>query len=77
MSCRVERRTIKQLIDEHKVVLDGLLVHLAEIAPTYPNESIQEFKDQGGIGVGLGDRGEVEVLVPDVQEGRRAQRDDG
>lgn len=69
--------TVEQLVDEHEVVLNGLLVELAKVAPPQLDEAVEELEDQGGIGVALGDGDEVDVLVLDVAEGGAAEGEDG
>lgn len=43
--------TIKQLIDENKVVLHALFVEFAKVAPRNGNESIDELENKGGGGI--------------------------
>lgn len=69
--------TIEQLIDEHKVGLDGLLVKLAKVRSADIDDSIAKFKHQGRIRVPLCERNNVQVLVSDVEEGGRTEGDDG
>jgi hypothetical protein len=70
-------RTIEQLVDQGKVVLDGLLVQPAKVAAAEGNDLVAEFKDERCRDVGFGDSSEIEVLVPDVEEGGRSEGDDG
>lgn len=71
------QRTIQQLIDEHKVVLDGLLVKLAKVPLSQLDQPVEELKDQRGIGVALGDGHQVDVFVLDMAKGRASERQDG
>lgn len=90
-------RTVEQLIDEDKVVLDALLVELAKVGARDGHEPVDEFEHQGGRGVGswgrrgnsslrsapivsldpprgvkyaLGHSEDIDVVDPDVEEGR-------
>lgn len=74
---RLEGFTIQQLVDQHKVVLDGLLVKLAKVPLSQLNQPVEELKDQRGIGVALGDGNEVNVFVLDMAESCASQRQDG
>ena len=69
--------TIQQLVNKHKVVLDGLLIELPKIPSPQPNQPIQEFKHQRSIGIALGDSDQVDVLMLDMAEGRGAESEDG
>lgn len=68
---------VEQLVDEDKVVLDGLLVELAEVAAAELDQAVEELEDEGGIGVALCDGDQVDVLVLDMAEGGAAQGQDG
>ena len=70
-------RTIKQLVNQDKVVLDSLLVKLSKVAATQLDQAIEELEDESGIGVALGDGDEVDVFVLDMAEGGAAERQDG
>jgi hypothetical protein len=112
-----EARTVEELIDEDKVVLDALFVQLAKVGARDRDEAVDELEDEGGRGVGpsaggarrrereavervrqprsglrriraaddrkqsgmsaLGDGEDVDIVDPDVEEGGRAERDDG
>jgi len=69
--------TIEQLVDQHKVVLDGLLVKLGKVAAAQLDQAVEKLEDEGGVGVALGDGHQVDVLVLDMAEGGAAQRQDG
>ncbi len=71
------RRTVEQLVNQHKIVLDGLLVKLPEVAASQLDQSVEELKDKGSIGVTLGDCHQVNVLVLDMAEGGAAEGEDG
>src|SRR4051794_40683900 len=72
-----EEHTIEKLVDQHKVVLDSFLVKLAKVATAELDQAVQELKDEGGIGVALGDGHEVDVFVLDMAKGGAAQGQDG
>jgi hypothetical protein len=69
--------TVQQLVDEHKVVLDRLLVKLAKVAPPQLDEAVEELKDERRVRVALGHRHQVDVLVLDMAERGAPQRQDG
>ena len=71
------RRTIEQLINEDKVVLDSLLVELGKVGATQLDQTIQKLKDQSSIGVALCDGNNEDVLVLDMAEGGRTKSQDG
>lgn len=71
------QRTVQQLVDQHKVVLDGLLVKLAKVPLSQLDQPVEELKDQRGIGVALGDGHQVDVFVLDMAKGRAPERQDG
>jgi hypothetical protein len=68
---------VKQLIDQHEVVLDGLLVELAKVGLAQRNQTIYKLEDQSGIGVALGNGNQVDILVLDMAEGGGAEGEDG
>lgn len=72
-----EKPTIQQLVDQHEVVLDGLLVKLAKVPLSQLDQPVEELKDQRGIGVALGDGHQVDVFVLDMAKGRASERQDG
>ena len=45
------RRTVNKLIDDYKVVLDGLLVDLAEVRLADRVQAVAKLEDKCGIGV--------------------------
>jgi hypothetical protein len=45
------KRTVYQLINQHKIVLDTLFVYLAKVTPRNIDEFVAEFEDEGGVGV--------------------------
>jgi len=63
---------VEQLVDEHKVVFDVLLVDLAEIRLHDLREPYEELEYHGTVDVLLGDRGQPDVGPADVEE-RRAR----
>lgn len=69
--------TIEKLVDEHKVILDCLFIEFPEIPLPQAHKPIQEFKHERCIGVTLGHRHNVNVLMFDMAEGGRAQGEDG
>ncbi len=73
----VFKLTIKQFIDKHKIVLDGLFIEFSKIALPQSNQAVQEFEDQCSVGIALCDCHEVDVFVFDMAEGGRAQCEDG
>lgn len=123
-SAEQRRRTVEQLVDEHKVVLDALLVELAKVGARDGHEAVDELEHERGRGVGpgteaskggggprrvsprafsssprrptrraadvtakpgaggegrdaLGHGEDIDVVDADVEERRRAERDDG
>jgi hypothetical protein len=48
-------RTIEELVDEDKVVLDAVFVELAEVAAPNLDDAVAELEDEGRRGVGLAD----------------------
>ena len=54
-------RTVKQLVDEHEVVLDVLLADLAEVGRHDVAHLVQELKHHGGVDVLLGDGRQPDV----------------
>ena len=44
-------RTINELVDQHEVVLDCLLVNFPEVRLGDGDESVAELKDKGRIGI--------------------------
>ena len=71
------RNTIEQLVNEDKVVLDGLLVKLPKVAATELDEPVQELEHESCIRIALSNGDKVDVLVFDMAEGRAAQCQDG
>lgn len=67
------RNTIKQLINEHEVILHGILIEFAEIPLSQRDKPIQEFKDNSSISIALRHRRDIDVLVLDMAEGGRAK----
>jgi hypothetical protein len=51
-SSNSRRRTINELIDEHKVVLHALLVDLAEVRLGNPIEAIKILEHKSSVGIG-------------------------
>ena len=70
------KHTIQQLIDQHEILLHGLLIKLAKIRPPQRDQLPEDLKHQRGIGIALRHRDEVYILVFDVAEGRGAQGQD-
>lgn len=68
--------TIEQLVNQYEVVLNGFFVEFPEVALAQHNQPVEELEDQGGIGIALGHGYQVDVLVLDMAEGRRAQGQD-
>lgn len=69
--------TVQELVNEHEVVLNSILVELAEIPLTQANETVEKLKDNSCVGVAFGHRRDVDVLVLDMAESGRAKRQDG
>lgn len=61
--------TIEQFVNEHKVILHGLLVELAEVALAQQDKPVEELEDQRGIGIALSHCDYVDVLVFDMAKG--------
>lgn len=68
--------TIKQLVDEDKIVLDSFFVKFPKIALPQRDQAVEEFEDQGSISIALGDCHEIDVFMFDMAEGGRAQCED-
>lgn len=60
---------IQQLVDQHKVVFDSLLVEFAKISLPQAYQAVQELEDEGGIGIALGDGDQIYIFVLDMAEG--------
>lgn len=54
---------VQQLIDDHEVVADGLLLCFLEVAFEDVHEGVQEAEDHDGVVVLLGDGDQVEIVV--------------
>lgn len=61
-------RTIEQLVDEHKVVLDVLLADLAKVGRHDVAHLVQELEHHGGVDILLGDGRQPDVGALDVEE---------
>lgn len=70
-------RTIEQLVDQDKVVLNGLLVELGKVGATQLDQAVQELEDQSGIGVALCDGDNEDVLMLDMAECGGPKSQDG
>lgn len=68
---------VQQLVDEHEVVLDILLVDLAEVRLHHLREPDEELEHHGAVDVLLGDRGQPDVGSADVEERRARDVGDG
>lgn len=68
--------TVEQLVDQHEIVLDGFFVEFPKIALPQHNEPVEELEDQCGIGIAFGNSYQVDILMLDMAEGRRAQGQD-
>lgn len=67
---------VQQLVDKHEVVLDVLLVDLAEVRLHDLREPDEELEHHGAVDVLLGDGGQPNVRAADVEErGARNVRD--
>ncbi|TLS25157.1 hypothetical protein PpBr36_07934 [Pyricularia pennisetigena] len=64
------------LVDKHKVVLDGLLVKLAKVAPPELDKAVEELKDESSVRIALGNSHEVDVLVLDMAKSSASERQD-
>lgn len=61
--------TIQQLINQDKIILDALLIHLPKIRPSNPiDQPIQKLKHKRRIRIDLCDGNNVDVLAFDVEE---------
>ena len=69
--------TIQQLINQYKVILNRLLIKLAEIPPTQDDKTVEKLQDQGCIGVALGHGDQTDILVLNMSECGRAQSQNG
>jgi hypothetical protein len=69
--------TVQQFVDKYEIVLDGLLVKLPKITLSQRNQAVQEFEDQGSVGIAFGDCHEINIFVLDMAEGCGAQGEDG
>lgn len=61
---------VKQLVDEHKVVLDVLLGHLAEVLRHHIDHAVQELEHHNGIDVGPGHGAQPDAAALHVEEAR-------
>jgi hypothetical protein len=70
-------RTVEQLIDQDKVILDSFLIKLAKVTLTKLNQPVEKLKDKSSIGVALCDGNQVNVLVLDMAKGGASKGEDG
>jgi hypothetical protein len=68
---------VEQLVHQHKVVLDGLFIELPKVCLSQSHQSIQELEHECCVGIALRHRHQIYVLVLDMAECRRAEREDG
>lgn len=69
---------IQQLVNEHKVILDALLIQLAKVRASNPiDKAVEELEYERGVGIDLCDCDDVDVLALDVEEGCGAEGGDG
>ncbi len=66
--------TVQQFIYKNKVVLDSLLIEFAKVGLAKIDKSVEEFENEGRIGIALGHGHQVYVLVLDMTEGCRSKR---
>jgi hypothetical protein len=69
--------TVEQLVDQHKVILDGFFVELAKISLAQLDQSVEKFEDQCGIGIALGDGHQINIFMLDMAEGGAPKSQDG
>jgi hypothetical protein len=68
---------VQQLVDQHEVVADGLLLQRLEVALHDLHQPLQEHKHGGHVGVALGGRQDVDVVVLQVHVVDAALGEDG
>jgi hypothetical protein len=68
---------VEQLVHQHKVVLDSLLVELPKVRLSESHQPVQKLKHQRGIRIALRHRHQVDVLVLDMAEGGGAEGENG
>lgn len=64
--------TIKQLVDQYKVILNALFIQLPEVASSNAYQPIAEFEYERSIDIAFCYTGDVQVQVADMKEGRAA-----
>ena len=58
---------VEELVDDDEVVADGLLLELVEVVLEDGDDAVEEREQRHGVGVGLGERQEVQIVVLDVR----------
>lgn len=67
---------IEQFVDEDEVVFDSFFVEFAKVGFAEGDETVEEFEDEGRVGIGFGYRDDVDVFVLDVREGGGPEGED-
>jgi len=63
--------TIKQLINQNKIILDALLIHLAKITPSNRiHKPMQKLKHHRRIGIDFCHRNDIYIISLDMEERR-------
>lgn len=65
---------VEKLVDEHKVLADGLLVHGLEVRLERLHDFVQQLKDHRCVHVVARNRNNKELALHDVAEGGSAHR---
>lgn len=65
---------IEKLVNEHKVLADGLLVNSLEVRLESLNDLVQQLKDQRRVHVVACNRNDKKLALHDVAEGGSAHR---
>ena len=68
---------VQELVDDDEVLLQRVLVELAEVGFEQIDELAKERKRQHRVGVGARHRDDVDILLALVHEGARPEVDDG
>ena len=69
--------TIQQLVNQHKIILYSLLIEFPKVPLPEQHQAVQKFEHQSGIGIAFGHRNQIDILVLDMAEGGRTERQNG
>ena len=68
--------TIQKLINQHKVILNRLLIKLPKIPLAKSDEPVQKLEHKRCIGIAFRHSHQIDILVLHMAEGCRAERED-